>query len=193
MARKYTYKEFDAQNFGFFQPHIRFRGVWDMQDLYEFMINYFRERKYKFHERVYKHKHPSPFGAERQLVWRAERQMNDVYTFILDVYLHTYDAHDVQVKQKNGEIKTFTKGRLWVEFNGQIRIYPDERWAKSRFTAGLKGFINNYLKRKKHGWEMWDVVMYGEMQKIVWMTRRRLKMEYDEYEQKHWLGVHASG
>ena len=39
--------------------YIRWTGVWDMQDLYESMVVWFRERKYKFHEKIYKHKHPS--------------------------------------------------------------------------------------------------------------------------------------
>ena len=51
---------------------VRHIGVWDMQDLYESLVDWFRGRKYKFHELVYKHKHPSPFGVERQYIWRAE-------------------------------------------------------------------------------------------------------------------------
>ena len=92
--------------------HIRFKGVWDMQDLYEFMADYFRERKYKFYEAIYKHKHPSPYGVERQYVWHAEVDWDDVYTFHINTYIHTYDAHDIEVKTKEGKVKTFTKGRI---------------------------------------------------------------------------------
>jgi len=48
---KITYKDF-KQGMGMPIPHIRFKGVWDMQDLYESMISYFRERKYKFYEKT---------------------------------------------------------------------------------------------------------------------------------------------
>ncbi len=172
-------------------PHIRFKGVWDMQDLYEFMINWFRERKYKFHEKVYKHKHPSPFGAERQYVWMAEKHETDVYDFIINVYIHTYDAHDIDVKMKDGSIRTFTKGRIWIEFGGGVKMYEEDRWKSNKFFARLRIFLNNYIMRKKHGWDVWDVFTYRELQKLVWLTRRRLKMEYDEYEQKYWTGVHG--
>ena len=171
--------------------HIRFKGVWDMQDLYEFMINYLREKKYKFHEKVYKHKHPSPFGAERQYVWQAVKDETDIYKFIMDIYIHTYDAQDIQVKTKDGEIKTFTKGRIWLEFGGGLEMYTDDRWAQKSFWANVRMFINNHLMRKKHGWDVWDLFIYREMQKLIWLTRRRLKMEYDEYEQKYWTGVHT--
>jgi hypothetical protein len=172
-------------------PHIRFKGVWDMQDLYEFLINYLREKKYKFHEKVYKHKHPSPYGVERQYIWHAERVVNDTWIFDIDIYIHVYDAHDIQVKTKDGNVRTFTKGRIWLEFGGGVRMYKDKRWTVNRFWAGLRVFINNYIMRKKFGWDIWDVQFYREVQKVVWLTRRRLKMEYDEYEQKYWTGVHA--
>ncbi|MBD3164041.1 hypothetical protein GF323_02490 [Candidatus Woesearchaeota archaeon] len=172
-------------------PTIRFKGVWDMQDLYEFMINYLRERKYKFHERVYKHKHPSPFGVERQYVWRAEKEETDVYRFDIDIYIHTYDAHDIDVKMKDGAVRTFTKGRIWITFNCGVQMYEDTRWSLNRFWANLRIFLNNYVMRKKHGWDVWDVMIYREVEKLIWLTRRRLKMEYDEYEQKYWTGVHG--
>ncbi len=178
------------QNLGHPTPHIRFKGVWDMQDLYEFMISYFREKKYKFHEKVYKHKHPSPFGVERQYVWHAEQMFDDVYQFNFDIYIHTYDAHDIEVKMKDGKVRTFTKGRIWIEFNCSGDVYPDARWGDNKFFANLRIFINNYILRKKHGEDIWDVIIYRELHKLIWLTRRRLKMEYDEYEQKHWTGVH---
>ena len=62
--------------------YVRFKGIWDMQDLYETIADWFRRRKYKFHERVYKHKHPSPFGVERQYIWEAERRETDFIQFV---------------------------------------------------------------------------------------------------------------
>ena len=53
--------------------YIKYKGIWDMEDLYESVIDWFRKRKYKFQEKIYKHKHPSPFGVERQYIWQAVR------------------------------------------------------------------------------------------------------------------------
>jgi hypothetical protein len=171
--------------------HVRFKGVWDMQDLYEFMANYFKERKYKFYEKIYKHKHPSPYGVERQYCWHAETDVDDVYVYNIDVYMHTYDAHDIEVKTKEGNIRTFTKGRIWIELICHIKMYENHSWLKNRLWANLRIFLNNYIMRKKHGWDSWDVIYYRDVHKLVWLIRRRLKMEYDEYEQKYWTGVHG--
>jgi len=181
------------------KPHIRFKGVWDMQDLYEFLISYFRDRKYKFHEKIYKHKAPSPFGVERQYIWHAERMIDEMHHFHIDIYIHTYDAHDIEVRLPNGNMKIYTKGRIWIEFGSYIDMYFDDehshegssrRWSSNRTLASMRMFLNNFVVRKKHGWHTWDVMMYREVQKAVWLTRRRLKMEYDEYEMKNWMGVH---
>jgi len=95
------------------------------------------------------------------------------------------------VKTKDGSIRTFTKGRIWLEFGGGVRMFEGERWTQNKFWGNLRMFMNRYLYRKKHGWDVWDVLTYRELQRLVWLTRRRLKMEYDEYEQKNWTGVHG--
>ena len=70
--------------------YIRYKGVWDMQDLYQSMVDYFMRKKFKFYERIYKHKHPSPFGIERQYIWRAVRKESEWLQFTVDIYYHTY-------------------------------------------------------------------------------------------------------
>ena len=74
---------------------------------------------------------------------------------------------------------------------GGVNMYRDSRWNEKPLWANLRYFLNHFIMRKKHGWDVWDVLHYREMQRLIWLTRRRLKMEYDEYEQKHWTGVHG--
>ena len=128
---------------------IRYKGIWDMQDLYESMAGWFRHRKYKLHEKVYKHKHPSPFGVERQYIWQAEKKETDYEQVIYDVYMHTYDAHDIEVVMPDGAKKTFTKGRIWIEFKGHIIYDYKKRFEKSSFYAQLRNFYNKYIIKKR--------------------------------------------
>ena len=44
--------------------YIQYKGVWDMQDLYEFVASFFHSHKFKFYELRYIMKKPGPFGAE---------------------------------------------------------------------------------------------------------------------------------
>jgi len=170
--------------------YIRFKGVWDMQDLYESMVNWFRTRKYKFHEKVYKHKHPSPFGVERQYVWTAERKETEYMQFWVDVYIHTYDAHDMEVAMTDGSTRTFTKGRIWIEFKGHILYDYEKRWEKNAFYAQLRNFYHKYVLRKRMEQMWWDQLWYREIHQLHALVKERLKMASEGYEHRYWTGVH---
>ncbi|MFH1641440.1 MAG: hypothetical protein ABIC04_00915 [Nanoarchaeota archaeon] len=168
---------------------IRYKGVWDMQDLYEAMIDWFRRNKYYFKEAVYKHKHPSPFGAERQHVWEAKRNETDYIQIKYHVYIHIYDARDVEVQMPEGDKKIYTKGRIWIEVKVSVISDFEGRWNKKMFYAHLKDFYNKYVIRKNFT-EGWGPKHRYEMYNFVAMIKQRLKMESDEYEHRYFTGVH---
>ncbi|MBW2980838.1 hypothetical protein KY360_05470 [Candidatus Woesearchaeota archaeon] len=170
--------------------YIRYKGIWDMQDLYQSMVDYFRRKKYKFYERVYKHKHPSPFGIERQYMWRATRKESEYLQFQIDIYYHTYDAHDIEVVMADSTKKTFTKGRIWMEFTGKVIYDWEKRWQDNVFYAELKNFFDKYIIRKKMEHMWWDQLWYREIHKLHEIVKEKLKMESQEYEHRFWTGVH---
>ncbi|MEK6809020.1 MAG: hypothetical protein AABY14_05005 [Nanoarchaeota archaeon] len=45
--------------------HIRYTGIWDMEDLYNSLADWFRYKKYKFKEELYEHRQPTAFGRGR--------------------------------------------------------------------------------------------------------------------------------
>ena len=164
--------------------YIRHKGIWDMQDLYESVADWFRKRKYKFHERVYKHKHPSPFGVERQYVWEAERAETEYVQFHYNVYIHTYDAHDVDVVAADGSKKIFTKGRIWIEIKANIVSDWEGRWKEKNFYSRLKDFYNKYIIKKNFE-QGWIPKVRYEMYELSAIVKKQLKMESDEYEHSH--------
>lgn len=169
--------------------YVKYKGIWDMQDLYESIADWFRIRKYKFHERVYKHKHPSPFGVERQYIWEAERKESEYLEFRYHMYIHTYDAHDIEVVKADGSKKIFTKGRIWIEIKSQLSTDWEKRWTERSAYARLREFYNKYIIRKNFT-EGWLPKIRYEMYELQTMVKTRLKMESDEYEHMHGAGVH---
>lgn len=171
---------------------IRFTGVWDMQDLYEAIADWFRRKKYKLHEKVYKHKHPSPFGIERQYIWQAQREEDEYTEVVYDMYIHTYDAHEIDVVMPDGTKKLFTKGRLWMEVKVEVKWDHEKRWNTNYFYNSLKDFYNKYIIRKRymHGW---SPKFRTEMYQFQRLVKLKLKLENDEFEQKYISGVHKKG
>jgi hypothetical protein len=174
----------------YFTQYIQYKGVWDMQDLYESMADFFRNQKFKFYEVVYKHKHPSPFGAERQYVWKATRNVEEYYQWVIEVFFHTYDSRDVEVKTKDGNNKMFTKGRIWVQIRGRVILDYEKKWEGNAFYAYLRSFYHKYVVQKKLESLWQDTMYYRVMHPLHNLVQQRLKMETEEYEAKMMAGTH---
>ena len=169
--------------------NVRFTGVWDMQDLYESLADWFRRRKYHLNERIYKHKHPSPYGVERQYCWEATKKETDYIQVRYYFYIHTYDAHDIEVEMPDGAKKVFTKGRLWMHVRFSTISDYEGRWNQRLFYSHLKDFYNKYVIRKSFT-EGWNPRRRYEMYELQAMMKKRLKMEADEFEHRHFAGVY---
>ncbi len=172
-------------NTGYFQ----YKGVWDMQDLYEFVASFFSRHKFKFYEKKYIQKRPGPFGPETYYVWEATRDIEEYYRGILNLFLHTYDTQDVEVVMKDGSKKTFTKGRLWIQFRGGIEMDYDNRWEENAFYANLRNFYHKYVIKKKIEGIWWDNFYYTVFLKLQSLVKERLKMESEGYEHRYFAGV----
>ncbi|MBS3102887.1 hypothetical protein J4458_05595 [Candidatus Woesearchaeota archaeon] len=183
-------EEFSGMIIPAYTNFIQYKGVWDMQDLYETMADFFRNQKFKFYEIVYKHKHPSPFGAERQYVWRADRNVEEHYKFVLDIFFHTYDARDIEVTMKDGSKKVYTKGRIWIQFRGRVFTDYEKTWEENAFYAQLRNFYHKYVIQKKMEGVWWDEMYYKVFNKLHHIVQGRLKMEAEEFEHREFAGVH---
>jgi hypothetical protein len=170
---------------------IRYKGIWDMQDFYESVISYLRERKWHFHEKVYKHKHPSPFGVERQYVWLATQQVDDWMHVDINIYIHTYDAHEIEVI-KNGEKKILTEGKIWISMKTwMISDYP-EQWNTDSFWLQLKDFYLKYVIRRKV-MEGYSPRYRHEISAFYHFMLGKLKADTRDYQYLTLAGVHRRG
>ena len=57
--------------------YVQYKGIFDMQDLYESIADFFRQKKFKLHEVMQRHRRPSPFGAEILYQFRATRKVEE--------------------------------------------------------------------------------------------------------------------
>ena len=169
---------------------LQFKGIWDMQDIYETVADFMRENKFKFYEKFQRHRSPSPFGVERQHVLSGEREVEHYYKWTVNATLETFDEHDVEVVTKDGQKKTLTKGRLWVRIVGNVEMDFEGIYEKSAFTARLRNFYHNHVVKKKIEGVWWDQLYYHIVLKLHAKLKERLKMVSEGYEHRHFSGVH---
>lgn len=170
--------------------YIQYRGIWDMQDLYESIADFFRQKKFKLYEPQQRLRRPSPFGAELLYQFQARRKVEEFYEWVVNINIETFDEHDVEVVSKNGTKKKMTKGRLWIQMSGLCVIDYEKIWEKSAFLAQLKSFYNKYIIKKRIEGIWWDELYYKIVLKLHALIKERLKMTSEGYETRHHAGVH---
>ena len=182
--------EFSYPTMGDSPFHIQYKGVWDMDDLVETMADFFRRQKFKLREKLAFSKRPSPFGKEWKTQWEAKRDVEDYYQYFVDIYFHTYDTQDIEVKMPDGSTKTYTKGRIWIQYNAKVIIDYEKKWEGNVFYAHLRNFYHKYVIQKKIEALWWDELHYKVGLKLRNLLQQRLKMETEEFEHRYFAGVH---
>lgn len=172
-------------------PHyIQYKGIFDMQDLYESIVDFFHKKKFKFYEKQQRHRKPGPFGAEILYEFEAKREVEEYYEWVVNVNIETFDMHEVDVVLKNGTKKKMNKGRIWVQIVHKVVTDYEKIWEKSAFLAHLKSFYNKYIVRKKYEGVWWDELYYNIVLQLHALIRERLKMASEEYEHRHFSRTH---
>ena len=170
--------------------YVQYKGVFDMQELYETIADFFRQKKFKFYEKQNRLRRPSPFGAELAHNFEARRKVEDYYEWVVNVNIETFDMRDVEVVLKDGTKKKMAKGRIWIQLYGSCNVDYEKIWEKIAFLAHLKSFYNKYIIKKKYEGVWWDELYYKIVLKLHALLKERLKMMSEEYEHRHFAGVH---
>ena len=170
--------------------YIQYKGIFDMQDLYETIADFLRQKKFKLYEKQQRYRKPGPFGTEILYQFEARRKVEDYYEWVVGITIETFDMHDVEVVLKDGTKKKMTKGRIWVQLRGVVEMDYEKIWEKSAFLAQLKNFYNKYVIKKKIEGIWWDELYYRIVLKLHALIQERLKMLSEGSESRHMSGVH---
>jgi hypothetical protein len=168
---------------------IRYKGLFDFDGLYYLMVQWLKQRRYWFHEIDYKHKVPSPAGAEQEIKWEAEKKINDYMKYKMNIFLHTWDQTEVEVV-KNGEKKTLTSARIEITFDGTIEIDYEKRMSKSKFWAAIADVYYKYFLKEDIESIHYDT-MYYRLQRLHSLVKNYLDMGAKGFEYEGYLGDNA--
>ena len=170
--------------------YVQYKGIFDMQDVYETIADFFRQKKFKFYEKEQRYRKPGPFGAEILYRFEAKRKVEDYYEWIVDVNIETFDMHSIEVVSKNGQKKKMDKGRIWIQLSGRVEMDYEKIWEKNAFLAHMKSFYNKYVVKKRIESIWWDELYYKIVLRLHALIKERLKMTSEGFESRHMAGVH---
>lgn len=112
--------------------HLRYNGLFDFDGAYAAIIDWAKNYGYLWHEEVYKHKVPSPAGAEQEFIWELSKNVNAYIKYIIKIKAKVYDMTEVKVNIK-GKEQSLSNGRVKMAFQGTVEY----DWQK-RFSGGGK-------------------------------------------------------
>ncbi len=149
-------------------PIIKFIGIFNLPGMMRTMRNWIVNQGYEFHEKGLKHKVPTPAGAEQEFGWWGWRKVNDYVKYHIDIYIHIWELHDVEVVRE-GKKQKLQNARVQIEITGRCELDWSNRFGGSRFLLALADFYDNYIVRRNIDLVYTDQLYYRlyKLQKVV--------------------------
>ncbi len=154
---------------------IKYDGLFDWDGLYRLIYGWFIDRGYYFEEKSLKHKVPTPMGEEREYWFQGWRKMTEYAKIWIDVYMHFYEAREVEVI-KDGKKKKLMKARFFIEMSGKVETDFQGRWDKSGFNLWLKDLFDQTVVRRDMD-VIWSDRHYYIIYKLHTLIRQYLDMQ----------------
>ncbi|MCK5107556.1 MAG: hypothetical protein KAQ83_02420 [Nanoarchaeota archaeon] len=172
------------ENFdGYSVARIAYKGVFDWDAVYKYVMEWFSERKYEFDEDDYKHKEGTKIGIEEELKWKGNRKINAYYRYFITIEVHSWDMRRVEVIE-NGKKKKLWKGRILMEFYAEVKADWQGIWKNGPLAFELKKFVDQYVHRPERN-AVWVDRLYYITYKLQAGVREILKMESKNNAHEH--------
>ena len=165
---------------------IRYRGLFDWGGLYYAIGDWFKRYNYYLHEETYKHKVPSPRGAEQELHWYADIEMNEFIKFRIYVDFHLWDMTELEVV-KNGKKKLLTNARIEISIHGRITWDWQGRFERNKLTRVLQGLWVKHIFRREVT-SLWGDMLYYRMWNLHSYIKKKLDMQTQYHAYAGYLG-----
>ncbi len=151
------------------QMTLRYSGIFDWDGLYAAIIDWAKLYSYKWTEKAYKHKVPSPAGAEEEIEWILETKATEYLKYHITIAVHTWDMIDVDV-EINGKKRTLTSARVYVIIDSRLEWDWQNNFGATSFLKKLREkyfFISGSVYH-------WDTLYYR-----VWGLHGMIKKYFD--------------
>ncbi len=164
---------------------IKFHGLFDYDLLYATVVDWAKNYGYMWHEKTYKHKVPSPLGAEQELDWDIEKKVTEYIKYTIRFKVHIFDLTEIEVDQ-NGKKKNLANGRLYIKINGIIEADYENIFGSSKFAKFLGKW---YLRLWAKNFENYYVDgLWYRMWNLQALLKKVLDMQTKKYAYKNYLG-----
>lgn len=165
---------------------LRYEGLFDFDGMYAAITDWGKNYGYMWHEKEYKHKVPTPAGAEQEITWIMTKEVTEYIRYQIEVHTRLWELTEVEVEQ-NGRKRPLTNARLYVIMNGTVHF----DWQGLGKRA--KGFLAKFLAKNyddllmKNLSNHMDTLYYREWD-LHALIKKYFDMQSKKYAYKGYLG-----
>ncbi|MFH1439081.1 MAG: hypothetical protein ABIG89_00825 [Candidatus Woesearchaeota archaeon] len=157
------------------QPQsIIFKGIFDFDDLYKSLHEWFVFKGYTLHESKYKMKSKDT-GVEKEIIWTAWRNVTDFIKYWFNIHIQMWNIEPIEVV-KDGQKKVLIKARLFIQINAKIECDYNNRFESSKFKQNLRKFLVDFVLKGKID-SMWGDKAQFMQYKVLDVIKQTLDMQ----------------
>jgi len=163
---------------------IHYSGLFDFEGLYALVVDWAKNEQYMWTETDYKHKVPSPRGAEQEFKWNMFKKVTEYITFEIKMEVHIWNMLDVDVNVNNRK-KTLTSGKVYIWIDSNMGYDWQKRFKGSSFLLFLNNLYHSLIFRQKFENLYGEQIFYRshELQGLIkkFFDMQAKKYAYEDY------------
>ena len=133
---------------------LRYKGVFDINELYKIVHDWLISRGYQVHESKYKSIMLQTGGKERSFDWNAHRKVTDFVMYWMNIHFQFQDVMDIEVV-KDGQTKKLQRGLILIRITPGLEVDFAERMGRSKFHKTMMSFLMTHMWKKKYD-TLWE-------------------------------------
>ena len=163
---------------------LRYNGLFDFDGMYAAVTDWAKNYGYMWHEVDYKHKVPSPAGAEQEMTWLMTKNITEYVRFEILLIVHIWDLTEVQVERNDKQV-SLSNARLYILMNGTVKFDYGGIGKGGKFTKWLGEKYYKYTSKNLSGYLD---QLYYRMWNLHAILKKYFDMQTKKYEYKGYLG-----
>tara|TARA_Y100000034_G_C6863089_1_gene393065 strand:+ start:997 stop:1524 length:528 start_codon:yes stop_codon:yes gene_type:complete len=165
---------------------VKYNGLFDFDGLYAAIIDWAKNYGYMWHEKTYKHKVPSPAGAEQEFEWQMNKEVDQYVKHSINLKVHMWELTEVQVEVGDKQ-KTLSNARLYIWIEGDLVLDQDKIFKNRGKFAGTLGKWYRKLRKKDFD-SVYGDAFYYRLWNLQALIKKYFDMQTKKHEYKGYLG-----
>ena len=163
---------------------LRYNGLFDFDAMYAMIIDWAKNYGYMWHERTYKHKVPSPKGAEQEFVWQMTKDVTEYVHHDIMFSVHMWDLTEVQV-EIDGKPKSLSNARLYIVISGTLKSDWQGKFKGSKLAEKLGQWFGKISEKEM---DSYTDALYYRVWNLQALMKKYFDMQSKKYQYKGYLG-----